>query len=109
MRRLPATTTIFCLIDGINAYESEEYLHGMDEVVMATLELVDEDDSGRAKFKLLLMSPQPTVEVRKVFDDVPGTLLHMAQIPTLEEGFSFARIQEQLRVEREAGRDGNPG
>ncbi|GAB1317962.1 hypothetical protein MFIFM68171_08172 [Madurella fahalii] len=81
VQQLPASTTVFCLIGGINVYESEEYLHGIDAVVLALLESVDEDGgqhSERAKFKLLLMSPQPTVEVRKVFDNVSGTLLHMA-------------------------------
>ncbi|KAJ2989594.1 hypothetical protein NUW58_g3394 [Xylaria curta] len=99
VRQLPPRMTVFCLIDGIGEYESEEYLHGMDLVVMTILELVDESaTSGRAKIKLLLLSPQPTVEVRKVFDQEPGVLLHMAQIPTLEAGVSFARIQEQLGV-----------
>ncbi|KAI8625204.1 hypothetical protein F5Y19DRAFT_451396 [Xylariaceae sp. FL1651] len=98
--------TVFCLVDGINEYESEEYLHGMDAVVMALLGLVDESTApGRAKFKLLLMSPRPTVEVRQVFDQHSGTLLHMAQMPMLEEGVSFGRIQEQLRVGTGAGQD----
>ncbi|RYP66421.1 hypothetical protein DL771_007830 [Monosporascus sp. 5C6A] len=107
VRQLPARTTAFCLIDGINEYESEEYLHGMDAVVMALLGLVDETgdgQSGRAKFKLLLMSPQPTVEVRQVFDQKPGAVLHMAQLPMLEVGLSFVRLQEQLGVGPEVGR-----
>ncbi|KAI0457387.1 hypothetical protein F5B21DRAFT_93390 [Xylaria acuta] len=99
VRRLPARMTVFCLIDGIDKYESEEYLHTMDEVVLALLWLVNESTgSWRAQFKLLLLSPRPTVEVRQVFDQEPGALLHMAQLPMLEGGVSFTRIQEQLGV-----------
>ncbi|KAI0183770.1 hypothetical protein EV127DRAFT_446185 [Xylaria flabelliformis] len=80
VRRLPARMTVFCLIDGINQYENEQFLHTMDEVILALLRLVNEGTTNqwRAKFKLLLMSPQPTVEVRQVFTE-PGSLLHMAQ------------------------------
>jgi hypothetical protein len=98
VRQLPAATTVYCVIDGINEYEREEYLHGMEVVVTALLGLVDEGGPGRARFKLLLTSPQPTVEVRQAFDDVPGALLHMGQLPMLEEGISFVRIQEQLEL-----------
>ncbi|KAI1130784.1 hypothetical protein F5Y10DRAFT_234803 [Nemania abortiva] len=97
VRQLPAAMTVFCFIDGINEYESEEYLHTIDEVIFALIELVDESStSWRAKFKLLLLSPRPTNEVRKVFDEEQGALLHMAQLPMLEGGVSFERIQEQL-------------
>lgn len=41
----------------------------------------------RAKFKLLLMSPQPTVEVRQVFDQV-------AQLPMLENSRTAGRRAE---------------
>ncbi|TRX87794.1 hypothetical protein FHL15_011316 [Xylaria flabelliformis] len=80
VRRLPARMTVFCLIDGINQYENEQFLHTMDEVVLALLRLVNEGTTSpwRAKFKLLLMSPQPTVEVRQVFNE-SGSLLHMAR------------------------------
>lgn len=107
VRRLPARMTVFCLIDSINEYESEEYLHGMDAVVLELLGLVDESATapGKAKFKLLLMSPRPTVAVRQVFDYQPGALLHMAQLPMLEGGGSFARIQDQLRAGEGARRN----
>ncbi|KAI0100560.1 hypothetical protein GGR51DRAFT_532420 [Nemania sp. FL0031] len=95
--RLPVSTKVYCFIDGINEYENEEYLHGMDQVVMTLLDLVDEKTGpGRAVFKLLLFSPRPTVEVRQVFDLEPETLLHMAQVPILPGRVSFDRVQEQL-------------
>lgn len=37
------------------------------------------------------------VEVRKAFDDDPGTLLHMAQFLILEEGSGFASFQDLLQ------------
>ncbi|KAI0872212.1 hypothetical protein GGS24DRAFT_468408 [Hypoxylon argillaceum] len=98
VRRLPPGKTVFCLIDGINEYESEEYVHGMDDVIMMLLDLVHEttNTSWGAKLKLLLMSPQPTVEVRRVFDQEQGGLLHMAQLPILQDTANFTRFQEQF-------------
>lgn len=97
VRQLPPGTPVFCLIDGINAYESELFLDGMDTVVLALLGLVDESlAAGRVNFKLLLTSPQPTVEVRKAFDQEPGTLLYTAQLPVPEGSVGLERFQEFL-------------
>lgn len=72
-------------------------MHGMDAVIMTLLGVVGEGNQRmRAKLKLLLTSPQPTVEVRQAFDEEPGTLLHMSQMPLVEDGVGFARLQEQL-------------
>jgi hypothetical protein len=90
VRQLPPRTTVFCLIDGINEYEREGYIHGMDEVVFSLLGLVDE--GSRARFKLLLTSPRPTVEVRKAFDQEDGALLHMQQLPVVGESVESDRI-----------------
>jgi hypothetical protein len=92
VHQLPSNTTVFCIIDGINEYEREEYLHGMDDVVFALMGLVDE--GSRASFKLLLLSPRPTVEVRKAFDNEPETLLHMQQSPVVEDNVGLRIIRE---------------
>jgi hypothetical protein len=94
VRQLPPRTTIFCLIDGINEYEREEYIHGMDEVVFSLMGLVDE--GSKARFKLLLTSPRPTVQVRKAFDQEMDTLLHMQQLPVVEECVESERIWNRV-------------
>ncbi|KAI5803960.1 hypothetical protein DFH27DRAFT_553478 [Peziza echinospora] len=74
----------------------------MDEVVISLIDLVEESDRERGKgatFKLLLTSPWPTVEVRQAFDQVPETLLHMAQLPLLEDQVGFSVLQQQLAAE----------
>ena len=73
VRHLPLGTSVFSVIDGINEYEREEYLHTMDKVIFSLLELIKEGSA--AHFKLLLTSPRPTEDVRNVFDE-RGTLLH---------------------------------
>lgn len=94
IQQLSPQTTIFCLIDSINEYEREEYIHGMDDVIYAMLGLVG--GNSRASFKLLLLSPRPTVEVRKAFDGEDGTLLHMQQLPVIEDVVGAAQLQEMV-------------
>jgi hypothetical protein len=97
MRQLPPSMTIFCLIDGIHLYEREEYLHSMDSVILSLISLVEEHHHRRgAKFKLLLTSPQPTLEVRHAFDEESESLLHMSRLPIVEEETTLVRLQLQL-------------
>lgn len=85
IHQLPPNITIFCIIDGINEYEREEYLHGMDDVVLTLLDVVER---GRASFKALILSPRPTLEVRKVFEGEreENGVLHMQRLPVVEDG-----------------------
>jgi hypothetical protein len=94
VQQIPPHTTVFCIIDGINEYEREEYLHGMDDVVFELMGLVDE--GSRASFKLLLLSPKPTSLVRKPFDRDPETLLHMQQLPVIEDAVGPGLIREMI-------------
>ncbi|KAK1637798.1 hypothetical protein BDP81DRAFT_347230 [Colletotrichum phormii] len=97
IRQLPPKMVVFCLVDGICLYETEEYLHGMDAVVLSLVRLVEEGGyGGRPTIKLLITSPQPTVEVRQVFDQDPESLLHMHELPVSGDGMSSASLQEQL-------------
>jgi hypothetical protein len=93
VRHLPLGTTVFCFINAINEYEREEYLHTMDLI----------RDGSAAHFKLLLTSPRPTDEVRNVFDERTGTLLHMQQFPFVEDCMGSAVLQQRLRAEMENG------
>ncbi|KAF6809111.1 hypothetical protein CMUS01_13744 [Colletotrichum musicola] len=96
VRQLPSNTIVVCFIDGICLYETEDYLSGMDVVVMSLLNLVEQSAPDRASFKLLITSPLPTLEVRKVFDPEPDALLHMQTLPLLGDGAGLASFQDRL-------------
>ncbi|KAF6807172.1 hypothetical protein CSOJ01_08360 [Colletotrichum sojae] len=96
VRQLPSNTVVACLIDGICLYETEEYLSEMDVVVMSLLNLVGQSAPDRASFKLLITSPLPTLEVRKVFDPEPDALLHMQTLPLLGDGAGLANFEDRL-------------
>lgn len=97
VRQLPSNTLVFCLIDGISLYETEEYLHGMAVVIMSLIQLVDQGIYvGRPSFKLLITSPQPTLEVRQAFDSEPDALLHLQNLPMSGRGMDISSVQERL-------------
>jgi hypothetical protein len=94
--QLPPNITVFCIIDGINEYEREEYIHGVDDVIYELMGVVDK--GSRAKFKLLLLSPRPTTLVRSPFDEQPGTLLHMQQEPVIEDAVGPGMVREMIEM-----------
>lgn len=63
MRQLPPGTTVFFMIDSIDYYERERFLHGMDEVVLCLLDLVDDKRNVGAELKVLLTSSRTTKEI----------------------------------------------
>ncbi|KFA78914.1 hypothetical protein S40288_11393 [Stachybotrys chartarum IBT 40288] len=78
VRQLPSSVSTFCIIDGISLYETEDFEDGFDVVLMSLIAMAEHGEtSGWPTFKLLLTSPQPTLEVRKAFDPEPDTLVHM--------------------------------
>lgn len=83
--QLPPGVTVFCIIDGIQEYENPVHLSGMMTVVMISVALVNEScrPTGTVIFKLLLVSPFETTELRREFDTLPGGLLHMARLPSV--------------------------
>lgn len=95
-RQVPSTTKIFCMIGGIDLYESQQYGKSMDEVLCSILELEEDEEQGlQAPMKLLLTSSQPTRSVRQVFE-VGISLLTMASIPTGGQGPNSTRIHRQM-------------
>lgn len=96
VRQLPATTTIICMIDGIQFYEQDQYENDIEVVLGCLLSLADnEDPSVSVRFKILLTSPRPTTRVRRRFQ-FGISLLNMASIPSNEQGPSQARLERQL-------------
>ncbi|KAK8029610.1 hypothetical protein PG993_010901 [Apiospora rasikravindrae] len=83
MHKLPPGITVFCLIDGVQEYENTEHLPDMMAVIMSLITLVNECNRPTGGiFKLLLISPCETVELRREFDQLPGGLLHMTAVPS---------------------------
>ncbi|KAK2762447.1 hypothetical protein CKAH01_16139 [Colletotrichum kahawae] len=104
IRRLPGKSIVFCMIDGISLYE-QRFMQGMDAVILALVELVEEDYNGRACLKLLVTSPQPTYKVRKVFDSHPAELLDMEELPVVGDGLGFLGLRERLVSDMEVRHD----
>ncbi|KAK2040621.1 hypothetical protein LZ31DRAFT_568576 [Colletotrichum somersetense] len=97
LRQLPSHMQVFCLIDGICLYETDQYLDGMDVVIMSLIGLVESGGNGPwPAFKLLITSPSPTVEVRKVFDPDPDTLVSIQGPSLVDAGMGLAGLQEQF-------------
>ncbi|RGP68714.1 hypothetical protein FSPOR_5185 [Fusarium sporotrichioides] len=95
--QIPARLPVVCLIDGINCYETDDYLDDMTTVVLSLVELVDTSSYGNSTcFKLLLTSPLPTREVRQVFDGDRDALLHMENVPLTGTNVGLNEFQEQL-------------
>lgn len=44
--QIPSGLPVICLIDGINRYETDEYLDGMSTVILMLVELVDASRHG---------------------------------------------------------------
>ena len=99
VRQLPSNLLVFCLIDGIGLYETEQFLVGMDDVIMSLVDLAEQGGHmNQPTFKLLITSPHPTSEVRKVFDSEPDELLHMHNLPAPGGEIGIASVHEQLML-----------
>ncbi|KAI0180411.1 hypothetical protein GGR52DRAFT_531179 [Hypoxylon sp. FL1284] len=68
VRQLPANMTVFCVIDGANAYEKNGYVHGLTEGLACIMDLTI-DPRVQATVKVLVTSPGRTLEIRQGFDD----------------------------------------
>ena len=105
VRRLPESTTLLCLIDGIKYYERPEHADGMGLVLSGLLDLTL-DPEMRAVFKILIASPAPTTIVRQhpAFQGGRNTL-SLAALPELGLGPSKFRLARQLgeRLGQEPG------
>ncbi|KAI2463777.1 hypothetical protein F4781DRAFT_415463 [Annulohypoxylon bovei var. microspora] len=66
--QFPAEITVFCIIDGINAYEKEGYLQDLAHGLACILNLTI-DTRVNATIKILIASPCRTLEVREGFHD----------------------------------------
>lgn len=95
--QIPPRTPVICIIDSVNLYETDDYLDDLASVILSLVSLVDDGSrGGRPPLKLLLTSPRPTVEVRRIFDLDPQGLLHMESLPWIGSNLGVGELQERL-------------
>ncbi|KAM0424977.1 hypothetical protein ACHAPT_009778 [Fusarium lateritium] len=95
--QLPPQRPVICIIDSVNLYETDDYLDGLESVILSLLNVIDESSRGTGPpLKLFLTSPWPTSEVRRVFDLDPNSLLHMESLPRAGHNLGVAGLREQL-------------
>jgi hypothetical protein len=95
-RHVPSTSSIFCIIEGIQFYERAQFRGGTMEILSFLSDLAENERQGvAASIKLLLLSPRPTTVVRNAFSVRPA-LLNMATISPHGQGSSPARFNRQI-------------
>ncbi|KAJ3466703.1 hypothetical protein MRS44_004267 [Fusarium solani] len=95
--QIPPRTPVICIIDSVNLYETDDYLDDLASVILSLVSLVDDGSrGGRPPLKLLLTSPRPTVEVRRIFDLDPQGLLHTESLPWIGSNLGVGGLQERL-------------
>lgn len=93
--QVPSTSTIFCIIDGINVYERTQYRQDMIDILRFISDLAENKQQGiGASLKLLLLSPSPTTIVRNAFQSRPS-LLNMGAVSNTGQGSSPIRFNRQ--------------
>lgn len=96
VRQVPSTSTIFCVIDGIQLYERTQFRGETMVILNFLVDLAENEQQGvAASIKLLLLSPRPTTVVRNAFPVRPA-LLNMASVSPHSQGSSPARFNRQI-------------
>jgi len=97
VRRLPATTTVFCLVDGVALYEREEFEGEALSALSALLRLTV-DGAVAAAVKVLFASTPSSDVVRGAFERVrqEDLILEVAGLPLLSAAASEERMAREL-------------
>ncbi|KAI2606539.1 hypothetical protein GGR54DRAFT_436977 [Hypoxylon sp. NC1633] len=90
VHQLPAYTTVFFIIDGVNAYEKERYIQYLTDGLACILDFAL-DEKIQATVKVLVASPCRTLEVRKGFND------DMILVLAGQHGVNMEASQRQLQ------------
>jgi len=88
VKRLPATTVLFCIVDSINYFERRDWLDETTHIIDILQDLVD-DSELEARLLLLMTSPIRTRHISNMFppearlsirgEDSTGTRSHMTE------------------------------
>lgn len=96
VRHVPSTSSIFCIIEGIQFYERTQFREETMDILSFLSDLAENEQQGvAASIKLLLLSPRPTTVIRNAFPVRPA-LLNMAAVSPHGQGSSPARFSRQI-------------
>lgn len=88
---LPEQATLFCIIDGISHYETDEFEEGLLEVLKFLLSLAGKHDMP-ATIKILASSPTSTDLVQDQFRDDDSSFISLAEIRDLGQGLGSMQL-----------------
>lgn len=89
---LPEQATLFCIIDGVSHYETDEFEDGLLEVLGFFLHLARKQDMP-ATIKVLASSPTSTDLVQDRFRDDDSSFISLAEIRDLGQGLGSMQLE----------------
>jgi hypothetical protein len=124
LRQLPPETVLFCVIDGIDSFDSGEWAESCKYMIRVLLDIVHDDELYPA-FKLLVTSPSRTKRVATAFPDSKHMFLFPegsegrdnpterdisigTRRPKAKESESFRRLRQSLSQAEEDSSDSDP-
>ncbi|XXH04743.1 hypothetical protein Hte_011165 [Hypoxylon texense] len=99
--RLSVETTLFFVIDGVNAFEKDAYVHDFVDGLACILDMTI-DSSIQATVKVLITSPSRTLEVREGFHDDDMVVLTTDRLDT-SMGINQRSFQHRVSRVLESG------
>lgn len=71
IKQLPASTVLFCIIDGISFFEKKEWMHQTEDCskTIGDLRSLVYDSDTKAVFKLLVTSPARSRHIANIFEE----------------------------------------
>jgi len=84
VRQLPQEKTLVCVIDAVNAYETDEWEEELTALLRFLLGLA-RDKSLPPAFKLLVTSPTGTLDIHQEFGDEDGNILYIESLQSAGE------------------------
>lgn len=92
VRLLPEQATVFCIIEGISHYETDDFEEGLLEVLGFLLGLARTRDMA-ATIKFLATSPTTSDLVQNRFSDDDSSFISLAEIRDLGQGLGSMQLE----------------
>lgn len=104
VRLLPEQATLFCIVEGISHYETDEFEEGLLEVLVLLLGLARHRDMA-ATIKILATSPTTSDLVQDRFRDDDLSFISLAEIRDLGQGLGSMQLEVPSDDEGSSGSD----